>query len=110
MPEYIERETALNYQIPLAFQGPGGKHTVRVVNVSAIKAIPAADVVAVVRCKDCKHWYEEQGWCNMHSHFIGADGEFCHPWESVEWKMFDANYFCKDGERRKTNENSQTQR
>ena len=58
------------------------------------------DVVPVVRCKDCEHWHEETGWCYHHSHFIGAEGEACHPWESSEWKMFDADYFCKDGERR----------
>lgn len=28
----------------------------------AIKAIPAADVVPVVRCKDCKHRYDD-GFC-----------------------------------------------
>lgn len=72
----------------------------------AIQAIPAADVVEVVRCKDCKHWHEHLGWCDKHSHFIkyGTDGEeFCHPWESAEWKMFDADYWCADGERRDNN-------
>ena len=58
------------------------------------------DVVPVVRCKDCKHWHEETGWCVHHSHFIGSEGEPCHPWESNDWKMFDADYFCKYGERK----------
>lgn len=53
-----------------------------------------------VRCKDCKHWHEETGWCDHHSWFIEEDGEPCHPWESNNWKMFDADYFCKDGERK----------
>lgn len=65
-----------------------------------LKKLPAVDAVEVVRCKDCKHWHEELGWCDKHSHFTDADGEFCHPWESTEWKMFDAEHFCKDGERR----------
>lgn len=55
---------------------------------------------SVVRCKDCMHWHENIGWCDKHSHFILRDGSFCHPWESTEWKMFDADYFCADGERR----------
>lgn len=59
----------------------------------------ANDVVPVVRCKDCKHWHEETEWCNKHSHFV-IDEEFCYPHENSEWKMFDADYFCKDGERK----------
>lgn len=58
------------------------------------------DVAPVVRCKDCKHWHEETGWCNQHSHFIGAKGEACHPWESADWKMLNADDFCSYGERR----------
>ena len=58
------------------------------------------DAVEVVRCKDCKHWHEETGWCNQHSHFWDDDGGFCHPWESCDWKTFDANNFCSYGERK----------
>ena len=54
----------------------------------------------LVRCKDCKHWHEETSWCTQHSHFIGFDGMACHPSQSSEWKMFDAEHFCKDGERK----------
>lgn len=54
----------------------------------------------VVRCKECKHWHEETGWCDKHSHFVDRLGDFCYPEESGDWKMFDADYFCKDGERR----------
>lgn len=62
--------------------------------------IPDADVEEVVRCKECKHWHKETGWCAEHSFFIDADGEFCHPWESANWKMFDDNDFCSYGERK----------
>ena len=68
-----------------------------------IKAQTAADVVEVVRCKDCKHWDEQTEWCDHHSHFVDSEGGFCHPWESADWKMFDADYFCKDGERKDGN-------
>ena len=65
--------------------------------------MPTIDAVPVVRCKECKHWHEELGWCDRHSNFVDSDGAFCHPWESTEWTMFDADYFCKDGERRAEN-------
>ena len=57
-------------------------------------------MVRVVRCKDCKHYHADIGWCDIHSHFIGSEGEACHTWESSDWKMFDEDYYCKDGERR----------
>lgn len=60
---------------------------------------PSADVKTVVHCRDCKHWHEDIGWCDIHSHFQSSNGEFCHPWESSDWKMFPPDYFCADGER-----------
>lgn len=54
----------------------------------------------IVRCKDCKHWHESTGWCDKRSCFIDDEGEPCHPSESPNWKMFDANDFCSYGERR----------
>ena len=60
--------------------------------VSEIEMLPAADVVEVVRCKDCK-WYSElvcgegkllgsQGWCN-----------------EVMARPMPSNGFCSFGER-----------
>ena len=60
----------------------------------------ANGVTIPVRCKDCKHWHEETGWCYHHSHFIGSEGEPCHPWESSDWKMLNADDFCSYGERK----------
>lgn len=68
--------------------------------ICELSKAPTVDAVEVVRCKDCKHWHEETGWCNEHSHFIGAEGEACHPWESIDWKMLDADDFCSYGERK----------
>ena len=67
--------------------------------VEDIESMPTVDSVKVVRCKDCKHWHKETGWCNHHSHFIGSEGEACHPWESNDWKMLNADDFCSYGER-----------
>ena len=58
------------------------------------------NVVPVVRCKDCKHWHEETGWCYHHSHFIDGEGEACHPYESSQWKMLEPDDFCSYGERK----------
>ena len=52
MAEYIEREAALKFQY---WEGCG-TICYGVVAVSDIENIPAADVVPVVRCKDCEHW------------------------------------------------------
>ena len=60
------------------------------------------DWVPVVRCRECERYRKELGWCDIHSHFVLSDGEFCHPHESSDWKMFDENYFCGDGKRRNT--------
>lgn len=67
---------------------------------SEIDAQPTVDAVPVVRCKECKHWNEEIQWCDNHSHFVDSEGSACHPWESSDWKMFDPDYFCSDGERK----------
>lgn len=56
------------------------------------------DVVEVVRCKNCKYWHEETGWCHHNSHFLDANGEACYPWESNDWKMFSGDDYCSLGE------------
>ena len=68
--------------------------------LASIDAQPTVDAVEVVRCKYCKHWHEETGWCNHHSHFIGENGEACHPWENCDWKMLNPEDFCSYGERK----------
>ena len=62
------------------FDGAGGLCALK----SHIDAIPAADVVEVVRCKDCKYFSEFQ-----HCGVLG----FCVP-----------NEYCSRGERRKEND------
>ena len=59
-------------------------------------------VASVVRCKDCKHYHAETGWCNVHSSFIDSHGGACHPWESSVWKEFEPDDFCSYGERKVT--------
>ena len=50
--------------------------------VFTIKAMAAADLQPVVRCKDCKHFETELDhpygpWCNWH-HFDAAYNDFCN--------------------------------
>ena len=48
-------------------------------------------MAGLVRCKDCKHWHEETGFCDENSHF-NAYG--------MDWNMFADDDFCSRGERR----------
>ena len=68
---YIERETALEFVLNNT-PHINGETTMKCVE-RAIKAIPAADVVEVVRCKDCKWWTKQtdsmQGRCALSVHY-----------------------------------------
>ena len=92
--EYIEREKALEKVIEVKHHDPelSGVVLHRYIKEIDLKDIPAADVVEVVRCKDCK-WYSElacgegellgsQGWCN-----------------EVMARPMPSNGFCSFGER-----------
>ena len=56
MAEYIEREAA--YKFMFDIPNPNGAGEIEVVSVDDLDAIPAADVVPVVRCGECKHWFD----------------------------------------------------
>lgn len=92
MSEYIEREAALEiceteYQNRLRMLDYCGD-TVAWNIGSEIKALPAADVAPVVRCKDCEYWQDNNGG---------------YPHEECRWghgETPDANDFCSYGERR----------
>lgn len=55
--------------------------------LNAIKAIPAADVVEVVRCGECKHLCVRSGALGVYQCAIHGD----YP---------SGEYFCADGERK----------
>jgi len=52
-------------------------------------------------CWECVNWDESTGWCEEHSSFVDEEGRKCHPWESDEWRMFEAADFCSYGIRKK---------
>lgn len=49
MTDYIEREAAISEVVSIHNDRLGAYH--------AIKDLPAADVVEVIRCKSCGFWY-----------------------------------------------------
>lgn len=63
--------------------------------VSIIKKIDSGELAEVVRCRGCRHWNEETGFCNLHSHF-SMDG--------LDWDVFNDDDFCSQGERKKMTE------
>lgn len=88
--EYIERDSI--YHRVKRHTNPYGKPTldyesgVKVLDM--IKQEPAADVVEVCRCKDCKHWDEKYKCCIMMG--LTALGD----------SYFYENSFCSRGERK----------
>ena len=65
-----------------------GETTLRCV-VTSIKEAPTADVVEVVRCRECKHWKKDVPGC---TDFVGRCG--------IANYMIGALGFCLYGERR----------
>lgn len=85
MPRYIDA----NKLIELAtHEGAYGY-----IDVHDIYNIPTADVVEIVRCKDCKHFDDDDQAAGKKRCFCYLHGEF-RPMD----------YFCASAERKKTNE------
>jgi len=58
-----------------------------------IDNMPTADVIEVVRCKDCKYWHElfNYGNCDVHTNEVG---------DITCVSMTDLNDFCCYGEKK----------
>lgn len=103
MSEYIEREAALEiceteYRDRLRMLDYCGD-TVAWNIGGEIKALPAADVVPVVRCEDCR-WYDKiTAFCSIHSREYNG-GE--------SWDMFAEDDFCSHGERKDGDDDAKT--
>ena len=93
--EYIERGAVIDILRKYSTENPSslGRHSgVADIAMCEVDRVPAADVVKVVRCKDCKHAQRQvlkksggfEGWiCEYdQEHFIAGD------------------HFCSCGERR----------
>lgn len=89
MTEYIEREAALSAQNKSMNLAECRKR---------LERLPAADVVPVVRCGECKYWkkYDNTagcGYCHAVKFEYGAYGYTFHP-------VREPGFFCADGERK----------
>ena len=76
MTDYIKREDAINKFIKMSAGNVLDDH------VLALKEIQAADVVEVVRCKDCK--YYEDGLCANIDFLTVKPEDFCSYAEGIE--------------------------
>lgn len=88
MTEYIEREATIDF-IKNNTPTINGETTMECVERS-LKNVPAADVVEVVRCKDCKQWQRNVG-------FIDSPNGHCF-YLDIEMNGSD---FCSYGEKKK---------
>ena len=97
--EYIKRESAIE-----AIENDCSEliYYTKEEAIQCVKAIPAADVVEVVRCRECKYWGDEAGElqrsdgvlfarCKVHNYLL--DGRHTG-WCPTE------NDFCSYGERK----------
>lgn len=96
MAEYIEREAAVNvcsaqYKECLRKSDWCGDTVAWNIGFQ-IKQLPAADVVEVVRCKDCKHY----GWAQEPCH--GRTERYCKLNKGLV--VISKETFCSYGERR----------
>ena len=89
MANYIELKTAIDF-IKNNTPAIDGMTTLGCVE-RALYNTPNADVVEVVRCKDCEHWNYESGFCEVHSR-VFDDGN--------AWDVFCETDFCSYVERR----------
>ena len=60
MSEYIERKAVINKvnEIPAHFDNGDIRYGIELA-IQTIKDTPTADVVEIVRCKDCRHYVAE---------------------------------------------------
>lgn len=85
MPDYIKREDALK------IFSTSKENWKDYEAAACIAAIPAADAVEVVRCKDCKHWRQSSIEKSLGLCVFGR--------LNVRANAYDT-FFCADGERR----------
>lgn len=73
-----------------------------------IAELPAVDAVPVVRCKDCKHCFDE----DRETPYDGESWWYCGRWdkETCAYGTDPYRFYCADGERREDEENSDTKR
>ena len=87
MAEYIERQGAISILNAKSDMALGTPKQCFAAAAAMLEKLPAADVVEVVRCKDCK--YYDKGICY---------------YPTVKYVAHDKEHYCSYGERRDGNE------
>lgn len=77
MSDYIKREDAIKEANTWSMFGNDNLE-------SRLKRLPSADVVEVVRCKDCKFWDSDCIWCNLWGNTQEYDDGYCNYGERKE--------------------------
>ena len=78
MAEYIAKNLAIELMHQSSYLSDGDLLEVNGNLAKArIEAEPAADVVPVVRCLDCKYWRSYWGRCYKHDEYGMAPDDFC---------------------------------
>ena len=83
MSRYIDADK-IEYEVMLSPRGNGNYEECQIAYRDQIDDTPTADVVEVVRCKDCRYWNNK------------VDLTYC---EKKTWLGTDADDFCSFGER-----------
>lgn len=95
MSKYISREAVLAHKWEVRVCDPNDPDPVsEVVSVSSILRIPAADVVEVVRCGDCKHSLGHKFPYNYEKVLA------CNDPHGMTIKAVNPMHFCSYGERK----------
>lgn len=76
MAEYIKKENVIANLERFARDPYHETHYIREAVINTIRRMEAADVLPVVRCKDCK-WKANTRWCDFHEFTILSDDDFC---------------------------------
>ena len=95
MAEYITKENALAKLEKCARDPYHETHYMRDAVINTIKRMGAADVVEVVRCKDCM-WYVR----SMIKQDGTLDQRYKPDWCDLYRRVREETYFCADGERK----------
>ena len=93
MAEYIEREATVELLRSLGsrdYRRENGTIQDAIKMISFSEYTPSADVVSVVRCKDCKNYRQNP--------YSGEDDAWCMCWS--DWIPTDPDDFCSYGELR----------
>lgn len=78
MSDYISRQAAID-ALDRIFDNIPMELTTEILRLRReLRGLPSADVVPVVRCRDCKHWESEDGYCHMQGTEDWKADDFCN--------------------------------